>query len=158
MIKGGASAISAFFSVCWLDQCVISPPPPTKKKNHKRVHTGTLVTYKTLSACSHSSGCLLPCYCPLAFCCTGVHSCACTHSPPSPHTHTQSLSSKCGRAGLLQLSGGRPGWGPKRLWNLPEGSSSQSGHVSFSLLSHRLQTPSTHHHLSGGVALWCAEP
>lgn len=61
---------------------------------------------------------------------THMHSC----------THTQSLLSECVRAGLLQLSGGRLGWGLKRLWNLPQGTSTQSGHVSFFLLCYHVQT------------------
>ena len=172
MIRGGASAISAFLSVCLSDQCIISPTPhPTEKKKKTRGHGHPRHRQKTFSLqpVIRLFTALWPCI---------AHAQACTYRlmysltppPPTPHTHThtQGLLSECVRAGLLQLSGGL-GWGPKRLWNLPEGSSSRSsssrsGHVSFSLLCHRPQTPSTdsilvnNHLLFLGIALWYTEP
>lgn len=52
MTKGGESVISAFLSVCWSDQCVISHSPSPPNKMHTRVHKDTLVARKKLLASS----------------------------------------------------------------------------------------------------------
>lgn len=52
MTKGGESVISAFLSVCWSDQCVISHSPSPPNKMHTRVHKDTLAARKKLLASS----------------------------------------------------------------------------------------------------------
>lgn len=112
MTKGGESVISAFLSVCWSDQCVTSPPrPPRPDKMCTRVHKDTLVARKKafnlqLIAALHSPVIKL-------FIALWPQSTQ-THTHGLVHTHARmctSLSSECVRAGLLQLSGGRLGWG-----------------------------------------------
>lgn len=109
MIKGGESVISAFLFVCWSDQCVISHSPSPPNKMHTRVHKDTLVVRKKafslqLIAALHSPVIKL-------FTALWPHSTR-THADLCTHTRTcASLSSECVRAGLLQLSGGRLGWG-----------------------------------------------
>lgn len=110
MTKGGESVISGvFFSVCWSDQCVISHSPSPPNKMDTRVHKDTLAARKKafslqLIAALHSP--VIKLFTALWPHCTCTHTDLCTHARVCT-----SLSSECVRAGLLQLSGGRLGWG-----------------------------------------------
>lgn len=133
---------------------VLSHPPrlhPTKKKNpHACTRTPSSRTKNFQPAASHQVV-----YCSMTLHCTqaSTHAHVLIH-PPNPHTHTHRVCT-CRIAAAQWWTA----WvGPKKtLWNLPEGSSSQSGHVSISLLCHRLQTLSADFQMCLSLTATCLE-
>lgn len=110
MTKGGESVISGVFFLFAGQINVLSHTPPSPpNKMDTRVHKDTLAARKKafspqLIAALHSP--VIKLFTALWPHCTCTHTDLCTRAGMCT-----SLSSECVRAGLLQLSGGRPGWG-----------------------------------------------